>query len=84
MGAVLTNARGLPSAQATHYQLLDLSTASCCMLGYHVCALTPSRRHHVGKQTGFRLQVGLTHGCQLPSKSKEEEADLTHETTKTL
>lgn len=44
MCAVLTDACCLTGALATHYQLLDLSTASCCMLGYRVYALTSSRR----------------------------------------
>lgn len=41
--AVLAVARCLLGALATHYQLRDLSTAYCCMLGYDVCAATFSR-----------------------------------------
>lgn len=44
MCAVLPVGCCLLGALATHYQLLDVSPASCCMLGYDVCALTSARR----------------------------------------
>lgn len=70
---MLTNARCLSGAQAAHYQLLDLSTASCCMLGYHVCALTSSRRQVNSRKRVFRLRAGPAPGCQRPLKSREED-----------
>lgn len=49
--AVLAVARCLLGALATHYQLRDLSTAYCCMLGYDVCAATFSRhRVNIGRR----------------------------------
>lgn len=49
--AVLAVARCLLGALATHYQLRDLSTAYCCMLGYDVGASAFSRRRvNIGRR----------------------------------
>lgn len=56
--AVLAVACCLLGALAIHYQLLDLSTAYCCMLGYVCVRRSTSARSGVNIGAVVRLHTG--------------------------